>query len=411
MSASFSLILIAVGGYLAAHVAFGWIARRFMIISGAEYLLLGVLLGPKVTGLISASAFEGFGPLMTLALGWIGAVVGAQFYFPELVRLGARPYRIAFVEAVVTGIGVGAAMALVLAAAVPTTLGQVAYPAAVLAAIGVASSPTGIALVGQHLRRGRGLVEQLQVTSGIDALVAIVIVSVVVAMEHPAPVGLVRAPTATEWVVISIGMGCAGGALFHLFLGGEQAVDRLFIGLAGAIILTSGAAAYLGLSPLLPALLVGAILINTSENRALLRQALSSVERPIYFVLLIFAGAAWRPGALQLLIPILGFAVVRIAMKVTGAWVAGRTSGAPAHLSRNWGRALLGQGGLAVALGLSYLLVHPSAVADVVFTAALASVLLTDVTAARSAHTAVQDILAHDSARAPRPEPASTRQD
>ena len=30
-----------------------------------------------------------------------------------------------------------------------------------------------------------------------------------------------RPPTPTEWAVISVGIGCLGGALFHLFLAGE----------------------------------------------------------------------------------------------------------------------------------------------------------------------------------------------
>ena len=38
-------VLANVGAYLAAHVAFGWLARRYLIVSGAEYLLLGILLG------------------------------------------------------------------------------------------------------------------------------------------------------------------------------------------------------------------------------------------------------------------------------------------------------------------------------------------------------------------------------
>src|SRR5690606_41478623 len=88
-----------------------------------------------------------------------------------------------------------------------------------------------------------------------------------------------------------------GGILFHLFLGPERKVDRLFIALAGALILTSGAAAYMRLSPLLPAMLVGAVLVNTSHSNAEIRQVLAKVERPLYFVLLIFAGAAWQPSS------------------------------------------------------------------------------------------------------------------
>ncbi|MGH7634695.1 MAG: hypothetical protein ACRENC_13255, partial [Gemmatimonadaceae bacterium] len=107
MSAPLILILAVAVAYLAAHVAFDWLAKRFMLVSGAEYLLLGILLGPHVSGILSAQTMSGFAPLITLALGWIGAIVGMQFYLPALVRIHARTYRLGFIEAILTAFMVG----------------------------------------------------------------------------------------------------------------------------------------------------------------------------------------------------------------------------------------------------------------------------------------------------------------
>ena len=52
-------------------------------------------------------------------------------------------------------------------------------------------------------------------------------------------------------------------------------------------------------------------------------------------------------------------------------------------LGLHWGRGLLGQGGLALAVALSYLYQEDVPLANLVFTAAVASVLLTDVLSAR----------------------------
>jgi hypothetical protein len=49
MSGEFLLVLIVAGSYLAAHWAFEWLGHRYMLVSGAEYLLLGILLGPQVS--------------------------------------------------------------------------------------------------------------------------------------------------------------------------------------------------------------------------------------------------------------------------------------------------------------------------------------------------------------------------
>ncbi|HEX2190130.1 MAG TPA: hypothetical protein VHG51_14580 [Longimicrobiaceae bacterium] len=385
MSSAFTLMLVVVGGYLAAHVASGWLARRYLVVSGAEYLLLGVLLGPQVSGIIGTAAFGGFAPFLTLALGWVGVVVGAQFSLPELVRIPAPPYRIAFFEAALTLAAVTAGSMLVCSWLFGMTPEQAAVPGVALGAVATASAPTGIALVARRLGGQGPVVRQLQLTTAIDALVAIVAVGILLTVGHSPPSGSARAPTPTEWVVISVGIGCVGGTLFHLFLGNERKVDRLFIGLAGATILASGAAAYLRLSPLLPTMLIGAILANTSGNADEIRRALASVERPLYFVLLIFAGAAWVPAEGAWLLPVLVFLAVRSAAKVGGGWLAARVNDALPTLGWGWGRALLGQGGLAVAIALNYRLHPGAALAEVVFTAALVSVLVTDVASARLA--------------------------
>lgn len=388
MNATISLILLTVGGYLAAHVAFGWLAKRFLIVSGAEYLLLGILLGPQVTGLISASVFSGFAPFMTLALGWIGAMVGAQFYLPALVRYRAPVYRIAFFEAALTFTIVAAVMAALFQWLFGLPMRDALSPAAVLGALATASSPVGIGLVARRVGMG-ATVRQLQMTTAIDALVAITAFGLLLAIDHPAPADLPRPLTATEWAVVTVAIGVVGGTLFHLFLGEERNIDRLFISLAGAIILASGAAAYTRLSPLLPALLIGAILTNTSGSRQQIIQVLGSVERPVYFILLIFAGAAWQPSDRAWLIPVLVYLVVRIATKTASAWVAAWSNRAIPALGPLWGRALWGQGGLAVAIGLNYLQHDHSVLSNVVFTAAILSVLLTDLMSARVAETVV----------------------
>lgn len=390
MSSAFTLILVVVGGYLAAHVASGWLERRFLIVSGAEYLLLGVLLGPQVSGIISASVFDGFAPFLTLALGWVGVMVGAQFSLPELVRISAAPYRIAFFEALLTLAAVAGAFTLLFSWHFGMAPAQAAVPAVALGAVAAASAPTGIALVARRLGGQGAVVRQLQLATAIDALVAVVAIGILLTIGHAPPTGTVRPPTATEWAVISVAIGFVGGTLFHLFLGNERKVDRLFIGLAGATILSSGAAAYLRLSPLLPTMLIGAILANTSGNREEIRRALGSVERPLYFVLLIFAGAAWVPAQRAWVLPVLAFLAVRFAAKVGGGWLAARLNDALPTLGGGWGQALLGQGGLAVAIALNYRLHPGAALAHVVFTAALVSVIVTDMASARLAEGVVE---------------------
>jgi Kef-type K+ transport system membrane component KefB len=405
MSAGLILVLSVAVAYLAAHVAFDWLAKRLLLVSGAEYLILGILLGPNVSGVLSNQTLEGFAPLTTLALGWIGAIVGTQFYLPGLVRISGQMYRLAFGEALGTLAFVAGAMLLLFLSVFGLPWQTALVPAVALGAIAAVSAPTGIEVVARRLMQRGTVVRQLQVATAIDALVGIATLGLVLSLYHPGDLAPGYRITSTEWVVITLGIGVTGGALFHLFLGDDTTVDRLFISLGGAIILISGAAAYLHLSPLLAALVFGATLTNTSRHRELIARTLSNAERPFYFVLLIFAGASWQPSLRAWAIPVALFLVARILGKIwsarIGAWVSGQNS----VLGKDWGLALLGQGGLALALALDYNTLEGAELANIVFTAAIASVLLTDILSARIVQSVLAPLLG--GRQAPQPQAAA----
>ncbi|HWG53647.1 MAG TPA: hypothetical protein VN677_10120 [Gemmatimonadaceae bacterium] len=389
MSAPLILILAVAVAYLAAHVAFDWLAKRFMLVSGAEYLLLGILLGPHVSGILSAQTMAGFAPLITLALGWIGAIVGTQFYLPALVRIQARTYRLGFIEAILTAFMVGGASAyLIWLVTGRGDITQSIVPALALGAIAAVSAPAGIEVVTRKIGGQREpIVLQLQVATAMDALVGILTMGLLFCIFHPNDTIASRGITPTEWAVITLAIGVVGGTLFHLFLGGETNVDRLFISLAGAIILASGAAAYLHLSPVLTSMVVGATLVNTSGSRTVISDTLAKSERPFYFVLLVFAGASWDPSTVQWWwAVVLVFLVLRIMGKIGTARLGARLNEALPELGADWGFALLGQGGLAIALGLDYSRFNNAVLPHAVFTAAIVSVLFTDVGSARIIH-------------------------
>lgn len=390
MSPTLILICVVVAAYFAAHVAFEWLGRRYMVVSGAEYLILGILLGPYVSGLLGPGVLSGLSPFFTFALGWIGLLVGAQFYLPDLVRIPRETYRIAFSEALLSVALVAVPLTFLFAWWMAIPLVVAALPATALGAIAVATAPSGITMASRVLPRSHALARQLQVTSAIDSLVGVVVLAILLSMYHlPVPT-LVRSPTATEWAVIGIAIGVVGGALFHLFLGEERKTDRLFIGLAGAVTLASGAAAYARLSPLLSTMLIGMILTNTSRARDELRLVMTQLERPVYFTLLIFAGASWELSAERWVLPVAVFLVLRTVAKMMAAWAAAAASGAATSLGPGWGRALLGHGGLAVALAMTYQLQGTLVMSAVVFTATIVSVLLTDIFSARLAAAVVR---------------------
>jgi hypothetical protein len=154
------------------------------------------------------------------------------------------------------------------------------------------------------------------------------------------------------------------------------------VALAGAIVVASGASYYLNLSPIYTNLVLGFILANSGAHRDVTRLLLNT-ERPVYLALLIFAGAAWSPSSAELLFVAPLFVLIRLAARFAGGWIAGSLS-APPPLQTPWlGRALLAQGGIAVALAVNYTQVRPDLNGDLILTATLVSVLLFDIVASR----------------------------
>jgi len=385
VSSGLVLVVVVAAAYLAGRVAFEWLAKRLLIVSGAEYLLLGILLGPQVSGLVDIRIVQSFAPIILLALGWMGAIIGVRLHLPTLFATPGSVFRLAFLETIITLTVVSALETVALVALLGYPVAEAIVPAVLMGAIAVVTASAGIEMSSRLLGNRGPVATQLTTSANISAFSAVVVVGLLLSIDHSRAIGVGRSPTATEWAVITIAIGLVGGTLFHLFLGAEQHVDRLFISLAGGVILVSGAAAYLGLSPLMAAMFFGAILVNTSRSHAQIADVLLRVERPFYFVLLIFAGATWAPSARSWGIPVLLFLVARAAARIGGARLVTRIDGALPALGGTWGYALLGQGGLAIALALNYLYHDDALLPNMVFTAAVVSVLLTDVFSARMA--------------------------
>lgn len=380
-----TLLLLVALGYLAARYAVDWLARHALVVSGAEYLVLGLLLGPKGTGLIDESMLDQLTPFFMLAIGWLGTGVGMRFWLPLLARTPGMLFRVGFAQSLVTLALVAGATWAVLCLVMGLAPVEAALPAVVLGSIAAASAHEAVEVASRRLGHRNLVVRQLEVATGTDAIVAMVAFTVVLALFHRPIVGAGRVPTPTEWVAITIGIGLVGGWLFHLFLGEERSPDRLFIAIAGAIILTTGAANYVGMSPLLPGLLLGVILVNTSRQRDAIRETITRVERPLYFIMLVCAGALWAPSATDGFLLVLVFLGVRAVARIGGARMVSRANGLLPAFGPRWGVALLGQGGLAIALGLDYLTTVNAVLPNLVFTTAFISVILTDLFSAKLA--------------------------
>jgi hypothetical protein len=388
MQTTLAAIAVVTVGYIFAYLLFDRLRDRYGYVGGAEYVVIGFLLGPQVTGLLNASQVQDLTPIVSLALGWLGMLLGTYFRLPAMALIEADYLRVAFAEAVATFLIAGAALLALFRYLTGATWTEAAVQAVTLAAVATLSSPVAVDAVVDRVRSRSRVPPVLQLTARIDALVAVVAFGLVLAVVHQGEVAPgVRPPTATEWAVINVAVGVASGILFHLFLGPRGHLDegRLFVALAGAIVVASGASYYLNLSPIFTNLILGFILVNSGSAHRDVTRLLLSTERPVYLALLLFAGAAWSPGTVDLLFIAPLFVAIRLAARTLGGRFAGLHV-APAELrTGGLGRGLLALGGVGVAIALNYGQVYPELHPRLILSATLLSVLLFEIVASREA--------------------------
>ena len=74
------VLLIIAGAFAVTHVLAEWLSRRFGIVTGVEYIVVGAIIGPGL-GLLTAERMTQVSPLLVLGEGSIGLLAGILLDF------------------------------------------------------------------------------------------------------------------------------------------------------------------------------------------------------------------------------------------------------------------------------------------------------------------------------------------
>ncbi len=331
---------------------------RLVFRTGTHFLFLGFLLGPHLLGLLTQEAVRQLFPLLGLGLGWIGFLFGLQLdrrnlrHFPPAFHLLAIGQAI-FVFFLFLGIGWIVLM----------TWGQTGRIPQLLLMAGAAtaciSTPAGIALIStSYLVRGR-IRDLLFLVASLDALVGITALQIVYVLFPPADLGIGFAllPRLT-WIVGAVGLGVVCGILFLWLTRPRPGAEEMVLFLLGIAAFASGAALQLQLSPLFVSVVMGAVVANFSPDPQRVFKVLNEWEKPIYVVFLMLAGALLSFSTL--LVPFLAvlYAVVRGAGKVLGNLFVVKALPFPFETPKGFGLGLIPQGGISLAMAISFVLTY-----------------------------------------------------
>ncbi len=376
------LLVVVIGvAYVLAHNVVERLQRRFLVVSGAEYLLLGVLLGPTFPAI---GAFDNLTWLLTnieLAAAWVSLLRDTDFDFASLQKLDPATWRIVFLHHLLPGaaVGFGSYYFFTATGYVETTTRTAALSAAALACFAAADSAEPFDLLARRYEISGRLAPLLRNGTRLGDIAVILAFGLIFCVFHENdPEAPVYSPALWAWVTVLL--GGALGFLFSLFLAGDESDNSRFLALVGIIAFASGGAFFLQLSPLAVNLAMGFVLVNFARGGQLLHTTLESTERPMAIVLLIFAGALWVPTPLVSTAIALGaFLVIRTAAK----WVASLVAAWGTTLRKDLFRGLLAHGDVTLAMAVSFRLVYKGGAADIAYSVVLGSVILNDLIAPR----------------------------
>jgi hypothetical protein len=383
------LLVIVIGAaYVLAHNVVERLQHRFLVVSGAEYLLLGVLLGPTFPAIDVFVNLTGIVPIIALAAGWVGLLRGTDFDFASLQRLDPTTWRIVFLHHLLPGIAVGLGSYYFFAESGlvyeswefgPEERRTALLSSAALACFAAADSAEPFDLLSRRYEISGRLSPLLRNGTRLGDIMVILAFGLIFCVFHESAEGAQQySPSLWAWVTVLL--GSALGFLFSLFLAGDESDNSRFLALVGIIAFASGGAYFLELSPLAVNLSMGFVLVNFARGGHLLHSTLESTERPMALVLMIFAGALWEPTDLEVtLLALAGFLILRTSFK----WLASLIASWGTSLRKDLFRGLLAHGDVTLAMAVSFRLVYQGGAADLAYSVVLGSIIVNDLLAPR----------------------------
>jgi Kef-type K+ transport system membrane component KefB len=370
------LVLVVISSFVIGRIV-ARLASRYVALSGAEYMLVGVLIGPHVgLGLIHEGTLEFVRPLISLLLGLSGFLVGLRG-------------RDAIARPRVTLIGFGSALGVVALCGVcllPLLVNLVPAPRTgfvfqrelyrshgalleiyvtsthlwLALCLGAAAAVTSSVLI-EGLRRIHAaagpVTDLLQAAARASQLTAVIVLGLVLATTRATQTGGSLTLSVWQWGLFATLGSVVCGLLFGWFLGKDEDPNRIFLASVGLVTFAAGAGAVLAVSPLFVNALAGLTVATTSKHAERLRRELDRLQHVLFVLLMIFAGTMWSPvrGALWLLPLVYVLARFLARRLVMGVWSRLLLV---EHVPR-LGNAFLGQGTLATAIGVDFSMRFP----------------------------------------------------
>jgi len=329
-----------------------------VLAAGGLAVLLGIVLGPGID-LLTPAMLRTLAPVTALAIGWIGARLGAGFDWRYVRRVPRGVWLLALVSSAATLLAVAVAAWFVARLVPPLGLAWTPRLPAILAlaAVAATSEPGAVARVAQAVGMRRRATRALGRVAALETACGALAMTVPLALHRPhQPAGSPELGW-LSWIVFAVGSSALVGLMFVSFTRLRPAREDMSLALLASLLFGAGIGYAAELSPFVVCALAAALIVNLAPRRHAVQRLLADGERPLSAVVLVIAGAllalptAWILAAVPLL----------AALRIAAMWASVRGGRVALQLPawpRDAGLATVAQGAAATALGLNFFLVY-----------------------------------------------------
>ena len=326
----------------------GKIASRVKLPSVTGYILIGLVLGPSITNIITKELIQSVQFINQLALGILAISIGMELHRYVFRKFGRTLLIVALGEGVLTF------------AIVSTFIYLLGMPISVSLVLGVlamtVSPSTVMSILKEYKTKGK-FSKNLAALVAIENLNCIVVFAVVTAIllafKNAHITGFAVAILIIKEIGLAVAIGAISGLILATIIIKRPSNNKFLVLLLGVILVNTGIAQMLGLAALLLNMTTGAVITNLINRKQILKEALNMVELPIFVAFLTLAGAKLD---LSILLSIglteVAYIIGRLSGKIGGTYIFSKFTDLPNVTRNNIGLALTPQAGVVIGLSV-----------------------------------------------------------
>lgn len=329
-------------------IVLGYFAKRLHLPKITGYIAAGIIVGQPVLNLISEESFEKFRPITMFALGLMSITIGAHMNFHKLKTTGKRVVSVFLAESLISVAIVFLMMYFI--------GGQSLTMSLLVASLSIATGPATTVGVVKETRSKGLLVNTIMpvvALNNVFCIVAFSMVAHIITQNFNGTFGFFPLFIAvTEELFWDLLIGVSAGYL--LIFVSEKVIasnSYLLTTVLITVITITGIAEIMEINAMLPCMVVGIVVANSSPHRNRILTIFEEIEHLIMIIFFALAGAHMNVASLGAA-GVLGalYFIARTTGKIFGGGFGAYISGAPKRIYKYVGTSLLAQAGVVIGL-------------------------------------------------------------